>query len=445
MKAKYRIFCFVFAALTGMGIWTPVLAQQDSTLINVNDSLSLPLILQQVRTNYPSVIKAQQAIQAAEAGIGLAKSGYYPYISADAGYTRIDPVPSLTIPGAGHFKFVPNNNYNVSVGVYENVYDFEKTARNVDLEQSSKELTEKNVEMVRQRLTLITSVSYYTLIYLQEAIKIKENQIGTLQKHLDFVTLKEQTGSSTQYEILSTQVRLSNAENQKVDLETSKQTQQAILNSLMGLPVMTPLKVRGDYISSQPDISPDSLIVYALDNRYEMILARLKEEHARLELRSVKVMDNPTLSVFFDGGIKNGYIPDLNKMTANYAAGVGLNIPIFDATRRRYSIMMANSAISMTRSETEQTSREVSTEVYQNQTSLLASLKKIDQSVLQVKQAEQALDLADVSFKSGAITNLDLLDAETALEESRVNLLRARIEYAINLVRLNISVGKAIE
>jgi outer membrane protein TolC len=82
--------------------------------------------------------------------------------------------------------------------------------------------------------------------------------------------------------------------------------------------------------------------------------------------------------------------------------------------------------------------------VFQNETSLLASQKKIEQSNLQVQQAEEALDLAATSFKSGVITNLDLLDAETALEESRVNLLRAKIDYAINLVRLNISLGKPI-
>jgi len=99
----------------------------------------------------------------------------------------------------------------------------------------------------------------------------------------------------------------------------------------------------------------------------------------------------------------------------------------------------------MTRSDIDLTSRDISTEVYQNETNLLASLKKIDQSNLQVKQAKEALDLAGISYKTGAITNLDLLDAETALEESRVNQLKARIEYAINVVRLNISVGKTIQ
>jgi len=167
----------------------------------------------------------------------------------------------------------------------------------------------KNVELVRQRLTLLTAISYYTEVYLQEAIRIKENQISTLQKHLDFVTRKEQTGSSTHYEVLSTQVRLSNAENQKVDLEASKQAQQAVLNSLLGLPVKTHLKVRGNFVSTQTGISSDSLIIFALDHRYEMVLARLREDHARLNMRSVKVMDNPTLSAFLNGGFKKWLFP----------------------------------------------------------------------------------------------------------------------------------------
>jgi outer membrane protein len=444
MKFRNLIFCLVLAALAGAGQDLSARPQKAGEMIDPNDSLALPRILKQVLETYPTVIRAQEAIRAAEAGIGLAKSAYYPHVSGDAGYVRIGPVPELTIPDMGHFSFAPEDNLNAAVGAYGKIYDFEKTSRNVDMEKKNRELAEKNVELVRQRLSLLTSVSYYTLIYLQEAIMIKESQIDNLQKHLDFVTRKEQTGSATQYEILSTKVRLSNAENQKVDLETSRQTQQAILNSLMGLPVKTSLKVRKNFLAMQPGISSDSLIIYALDHRYEMVLAKLKEEHAQLHMRAVRVMNNPTLNAFLTGGFKNGYIPDLNKLTANYSAGLGLNVPIFDATRRRNTIRLVNSEISMTQSETEQTSREISTEVYQNQTSLLASLKKIDQGELQVKQAEEALSLAAVSFRTGVITNLDLLDAETALAESRVNLLRAKIDYAISVVRLNLSVGKPI-
>ena len=218
----------------------------------------------------------------------------------------------------------------------------------------------------------------------------------------------------------------------------------AILDGFMGLPVNSPVIVKSTFLTVKLDINPDSLIIYALENRYEMVMARLRKNHAELHLRSVKVQNNPTLNAFVSGGLKNGYFPDLNKFTPNYAAGIGLKVPLFDATRHRYNMRMVTSEINMTTQDIDQTQRDISTEVFQNQTSLFASLKKIEQSELQVNQAEEALSLATISFKSGVITNLDLLDAETSLEESRVNLLRARIDYAISLVRLKISLGKPI-
>jgi len=445
MQLKTVICFLVFSTIAGAAFQVSGQPRQERISFDTKDSLTLSQILTRVLTTYPSVTRAQEAIQVAEAGVDLAKSAWYPTVAAGADYTRIGPVPELTIPNLGHFVMAPGNVYDATVSAYENIYDFDKTSRKVEVEKSNRELAEKNVALVRQRLTLLTSVSFYTEIYLQEAIRIKEAQISTLKQHLDFVTRMEQTGSATHYEILSTQVRLINAENQKVDLEASRQTQQATLNSLLGLPVRTVIKVQGNFVYTQPGMNPDSLIPYALDHRYEMVMVHLHEKHAQLELRSTKAMNYPSLGAFVDGGFKNGYFPDLNKFTPNFAAGVGLKVPIFDATRRRSSMRIAASQISMARSDLEQTTRDISTEVYQNETNMLASLKKIDQGNLQVNQAREALELAAISYKTGAITNLDLLDAETALEESRVNLLKARIEYAINVVRLNISVGNPVQ
>jgi outer membrane protein TolC len=412
--------------------------------LNLSDSLSFDQVLGQVITTYPSVLKAQEAIQSAEAAIGLAKSGYYPNITADAGYARIGPVSQINFPGFGDIKIFPENNYNVSAGVNQTIYDFEKTARNVKLEKSTKEISEKNVELVKQRLTLLTGISYYMLVYLQDAIRIKDLQLETLKKHLDFVTRKEQTGSATQYEILSTQVRISSAENQKVDMQTSRQTQLAILNALLGLPGNTQLLVKDNLALVRPDVRQDSLIGYALDHRYEMILARLRTDHAELHLRSVKAQNNPVLGAFVSGGWKNGYIPDLNAFTANYTAGIGIHYPVFDANRHRNNIKLVNTEINMAREDLNQTTREVSSEVYQNIVGLSASLTKIDQCRLQVQQASQALDLATVSYKAGVITNLDLLDAESNQEQSQLDLLKAQVDYAINVIRLDISIGRPI-
>ena len=438
-KKRYLAILILFAL--------PVLASgqnQDPSKLNTADSLSLPQVLRQVLSSYPSVLKAEEAIQSAEAAVGLARSAYYPNISGEATYTRLGPVSKLSIPNLGVFQIYPENNYDMEIDVRQTIYDFEKTKRSVKLEESGKTIAEKNIELVKQKLTLITAVSYYNLVYLQEALKIKNIQIDNLNEHLTFVTRKNETGSATQYEILTTQVRISGAENQKVDILTSIKSQQAILNSLLGFPSGTDIMVKKNLDITGSSVNTDSLIHFALEHRYEMIVAGIKEEHALLHLRSVKAQDNPDLSAFFAGGWKNGFIPDLNKLTANYAAGVGLHVPIFDGTRRKNYIRLANAEINSTKQETDQARRDIASEVYQNDANLQASLQKIKLGDLQVNQAEEALELAKVSYTSGVITNLDLLDAETSAAESKLNLLKARTDFSINLVRLNISIGKPV-
>ena len=145
-----------------------------------------------------------------------------------------------------------------------------------------------------------------------------------------------------------------------------------------------------------------------------------------MRLQSLKIENNPIVSAFATGGYKNGYFPDLDKQTANFAAGLGLKVPIFTATRHRNFLLMATSDINLIKQDIEQSRREISSEVFQNAANLQASLQKIDQSELLLEQAEEARKLADLSFKSGTLTNLDLLDSESLEAESRLNLLRTR-------------------
>ncbi len=406
------------------------------------DSVDLQKIVSSVIETHPTVLKAQEAINAAEAGVGLANSAYYPDINFGASFTRIGPVPAISVPNLGSFDMAPANNYNTSVNVHETVYDFSKTKTNVQMAESGKAIAEKNVDLVKQRLTSLTITSYYLLVYYQEAVKIKDLQLGILEQHLDFVTRKKETGSATDYEILSTKVRISSAKNQKIDMETALENQLAILNSLLGLPEGTKIRVKNRLLLQPLNTESDSLINYALLHRNELILADLRKKQAELHLQSVKTENNPVLSAFASGGIKNGYFPDLNQPKSNYTAGLGIGIPIFTATRHKNYLQLANSEINTIKQDMEQSKREVSSEVYRNANELQSSLQKIDQSQLQLQQAEEARKLADLSYKAGALTNLDLLDSESIEAESRLNLLRVRTEYMINAARLNISIGK---
>jgi outer membrane protein len=404
------------------------------------DSLTLTQILQTVMQSHPSIKEAEEALNEADARIGLAKTVYYPNLDANASYTRLGPAPTITFPGLGSFQLYPNDNYSASLNYEQTLYDFGKTSKTVKLAKESKTLTSQSVDLVKQRLTLLTIQTYYSLVLLQEAIGIKNLQIETLKNHSQFIGKKKATGSATQYELLMTNVRISNSESQKLDLETMLRIQRSVLGSLIGA-ANTEINVKKDLGVTSYELPKDSLLTFAFNHRIEMAMAKEKETLAGLQYQMVKSQNNPRLNIFASGGWKNGYIPDLSVPKANYAAGVGLKVPILNGNRLKNNLLLAKSTIQNTTFETEIAKRNISNEVVENKANCDASKQKINQFELQLSQAEEAFALANVSFKAGTITNLDLLDAETSVSESRLSLLRSKIEYILSIYKLNIALG----
>jgi outer membrane protein len=411
---------------------------------NPADSLTLSYVIDRVIKTHPSIKESEEAVREADAKIGLAKSGYYPDVDVTGNYTRIGPVSTFFIPGQGNFKLFPENNYSISLNLNENVFDFGKTSKSVNYENENKVLAREKVDLVRQNLSLMTINSFFVISYLQDAIEIKDKQLSDLQEHLDFVTKKHETGSAIQYEILTTRVKISAVESQKIDLETSLNVQRSVLNSLLGLPASSSFNVTRDNSEAVIGVQDDSLISYAVTHRDEMTIAKERSTLAELHYNVVKTQNYPLINVFASGGWKNGYIPNLNTFTANFAAGIGVTIPFFDAGRNKNNMLLAKSSILENGMETELTRRKIQDDVVQNEENLKSAQKKVDQFTLQLSQAEQAYALAEVNYNAGAITNLDLLDASTNVSESRLMLLKTQIDYIVSVYRLKAALGQRL-
>jgi outer membrane protein len=412
--------------------------------LNTTDSLQLRAIIRRVITNHPSVKSALEALNNADARIGMARTGYNPQVDLNANFTNLGPVTKLTIPSFGTFQLYPGNNYSATINYQQLVYDFGRTRQNIDIENENKAIGEQAVEQIKQRISLYTINNFYTLVFLQAAIKIKDEQMAALSEHLDYVEKLMTTGSGTEYQVLATKVKLSSVESQKVDLIAALTAQQASLNSLLGADQKTYQVVKNELSVELPVIPSDSILSYAFHNRDEVRLNEEKTSLAELRYGMAKLQNKPLVNFIATGGAKNGYIPDLYKITPNYVVGLGIRVPIFDGARNKYNLLQAQSAITSLSYESEVTKRNISSELYEAEAYMFAAEKKIQQFELQLKQALKAYALAETSFKAGVITNLDLLDANTSVSESRLLLLKARIDYAASIYKLKAALGERL-
>jgi len=183
------------------------------------DSLTLTQVLQSVLQNHPSVKQAEEALNVADAKIGLAKANYYPDIDVSASYSHLAPDFPLEFGGMDLLLYA-RDNYSASLNINQTIYDFGKTSNGIKVENENKTIVDKSIYLVKQQLTIRTINTYYLLVYYQQAVDIKDEELNTLHEHLVYVEKKQVTGSATQYELLSTKVRISNTENQKQDLIT---------------------------------------------------------------------------------------------------------------------------------------------------------------------------------------------------------------------------------
>jgi outer membrane protein len=408
------------------------------------DSLTLNEILNEVIHNYPSIKKAQTDLESSDAKIGLAKTAYLPNVDATAAYTLIGPTSTISIPGLGSFQMNPASNYSAMLSVTESIYDFGKTQKNIAFEKQSRELAGLSVEQLKQKLSGMMVGNFYSILFLQEAIKIKDEEMLTLKAHFNFVEKKEASGSATKYELLTTKVRISANESQKTDLLNALQIQLGQLNSFLGKSQDTKLKVKKELFAPQIMASNDSLFSYAFDHRNEIKVARQKTELANSRLGIVNAQNNPSLNFIGAAGFKNGYIPDLAKFTPNFVAGVSLKVPLFDANRSKYTKIQAQSEIKGNVQETDLTRRAIVNEVVESKANAETALKKVNLSELQLEQAEQAHALAETSFKAGVITNVELMYSYTAVTDSKLALLKTKIDYSVSLLKLKIALGEQI-
>ncbi|MFZ0456175.1 MAG: TolC family protein [Ignavibacteriaceae bacterium] len=411
---------------------------------SVKDSLTLQQAIKLTLTNQPLLKQAAEDINAAEAKIKEQNSFYYPRVNGDISYTRIGPIPTIQFGGTG-FTLAPNNNYDAHISASQLVYDFGKRSALVDLVKSYKLSTEDKLKLIKNNLSYQTVQSFYTILFTKKSIDVKNEQISTLKKHIELANKKVQSGSATDFDVLTTEVRVASAENQKIDLENDLNKEKIYLKSLLGWPSDKELNLSGNFNIDTSLFNNESLIEEAFQKRPEMKLAKDAENSAAVSKQVASLTDRPTLNIIASYGFKNGYEPNLDVLRGNWAAGINASIPIFNGNLRDAKVEEAEANLKSSSANILEIERKIRSQVELAAADLNASKSKIKTSELQVKQARDAVSRAEVKYRDGVITNLDLIDAETSLSEAELLRLRVTYENVINTYSLMETVGTDIE
>lgn len=436
----HKNFSFLKAALVLLIL---LISKNNFGQTESTDSLTLAQAIKLTIQNYPLIKQQQEKIKAADYKIEQQKSSYYPNVSGIASYARIGPLPSFNF-GNEELILAPADNYNIDIALNQQIYDFGKRNASVDLMQSYELSAAHNVDLVKSNLSYLTLQTFYSLLFLKESITVKDTQIAALNEHLDITNKKIQTGTSTDYDALSTQVRIAQAQSEKIELLNQLKQQQIILKQLLGVPQDTTLNIKGDFTAPHSTSNPDSLIDVAFGKRPEIKLAEDDLNTSRLQEHVAGLGDMPSLNANLSYGFKNGYEPNLDVLRGNWVAALSISVPVFNGflTRNRVSEAEVNSNAANLNIVT--LKRTVVSDVQQAASNLNSNLDKLKSTSTQVNFAMETVQRSIARYNSGVGTNLDLLDAETSLSQARLFYLQDLYKSILSFYQLKKAVGDVI-
>ena len=301
-----------------------------------------------------------------------------------------------------------------------------------------------NVVVARRDLAFNAAQVYYNILFMRESIRVQDQEIASLQAHRNEMQKRVEGGVSTKFDVTTTDVRITQAQNTKLDLQNQLRNQQVQLARLLHKPAQADVPVRGRLTYTPQPVDLAAELAKAAENRPEVKLARDAEKTAELQTRLVERSNLPYLGVGAQVGTKNGYLPEINVVKFNTVGVAQLSVPIYDGNKNKNQRVEALANARGAVARTADTQEQIRADVRQAANNLEFSQARYDNAQQQIAQATDALTRARDRYRYGVGANLDVLDAETQLAQSRLSRAQAMYNYTLGQYQLKRATGEQI-
>jgi len=347
-------------------------------------------------------------------------------------------MPKITLPlevdgKKQEFQFAPVHNGNVNISADYMLFDFGRLKANVEKAKTDLKYAQHNVDYTKTQLAYQVANIYYNIIYLQKAISIQDTVLAFLNENKRITESKLRNGDAIKVDLLNIQAQVDIESNRKVDLQNSLQKQINLLEYTTGLTSTTGSVF--DFDIPLKDVL--SALSEAQNNNLDYVLAKDKINQSLTDVEVAKMSDKPSVSVGAATGFKNGYVPNVNELRYNYAAGVTFKLPIYDGGKTKRQVKLAQTIVRQNELAIETLNSSYKRDIEQALTDVTSNMERIKNTEGQIEQAKSAEDITASRYKNGIATNLELTNASTNLQ--KVLLTRLQYNYQLCLAKVELS------
>jgi outer membrane protein TolC len=229
---------------------------------------------------------------------------------------------------------------------------------------------------------------------------------------------------------------LSQAQLTRETIEGNLRTIEGLLATTMGLPATTrfdfgelPLEIPTGEVSE----GVDALIARAIVERPDLAAARANAERAEARIREVRSQGLPTIALAGSTGVTwFGAGPS----SKPYSASIAMRWPLFTGFRNTYDVRQAQLLAQVAREDVRDLEQQVNLQVWTSYFALQTATQRLTTARDLLQSAQQSAEVAAGRYRSGVGSILDVLTAESALENARAQEVQARTDWFLSVAQL---------
>ena len=313
---------------------------------------------------------------------------------------------------------IPANAFSTALDFRQTLFSF-KLGKALAAARIARRAGLHDVLRARQMTALDAIRSYNQLLFAIEQLRVIQNNVQSMQSHLDYARNRRAAGAATELEVLRAEVDVENQRAEALRAENEVGSARATLNTVMLRPTTTPIDPTDTLSIISFDAEFDAAVKEALTARPELQMLRLQEQFHDTLVGVAAADAKP--SVDFTGSYGFAVRRPENFFQKDYvrwSAAVNIAVPLFDGLRTGGRVAQARAQRNTTTQQIAALENQVRLDVQSAFDALTLANRTIKAAELNVTQARRAAEMTEANYRLGAATQLDVIDAQQALRQA---------------------------
>ena len=291
-------------------------------------------------------------------------------------------------------------------------------------------------EEAKLNLIAATKQAFYDLLFAERQTETAIQNVRTMEEVQKAVIRRVEAGEAPPFDAVKIKV-----EGMKVQKEVARtrgvvQSIQASLNSLTAGALGLEFSIQGDFAVwpgalHLETLSEQTLANHPIITKWKKLIVQAQQTHRQEQQARIP-----------DVTLSGGYQRDAGREA--YIAGVSIPFPVWN--QRQGDIAQAKGTLRQREASLLRAKQELLKGIAQQiQLSHAAAAQIATYEKGLLKQAQEALRIAQVSFKYGEASLLDVLDAQRVLRQTQIDYAQAKYDLSIALTELERVTGGTVQ